>query len=408
MDDANPNATDDARSASLHDVARWISGARVAFIGRLGGVTRREAAQLVRKIGGVPAEKADATTNIVVLGAEEPAGAEEHLLDEATRAALAAGQIQLVSETELWARLGLVEADRDVRQLYTPALLAELIGVPVSVIRRWHRRGFIQPVREVHRLPYFDFAEVAVARRLAELTTAGATTAEIAKTIAELQRRAPHSARPLAELPTVVEGKQLLLWEDDALVEPSGQKRFDFDEADDSPESAAGESHATIALVPQREGEAAPLTAEQLLAMAVELEEDDQPAAAIEMYRAALAASGPRAETCFLLAELLYRQGELSAARERYYMAIELDEDFVEARANLACVLAELGQAELAFAALEGALKYHPDYADAHYHLARLLEESNRSSEALAHWQRFLELAPDSPWGEEARERVEG
>lgn len=405
MDDANDNATGD----NLCDVARWLSGKRVAFIGRLGGVTRREAAQLVRKIGGVPVEKADATTNIVVLGAEEPAGAEEHLLDEATRAALAAGQIQLVSETELWARLGLVDANRDVRQLYTPALLAELIGVPVSVVRRWHRRGFIQPVREVHRLPYFDFAEVAVARRLAELTAAGATTAEIAKTIAELQRRAPHSARPLAELPTVVEGKQLLLWEDDALVEPSGQKRFDFDDAEDASESTEGESaHATIALVPQREGETASPTAEQLLAMAVELEEDDQPAAAIEMYRAALAASGPRAETCFLLAELLYRQGELAAARERYYMAIELDEDFVEARANLACVLAELGQAELAFAALEGALRYHPDYADAHYHLARLLEDSNRSPEALAHWQRFLELSPDSPWGEEARERVEG
>jgi tetratricopeptide (TPR) repeat protein len=125
------------------------------------------------------------------------------------------------------------------------------------------------------------------------------------------------------------------------------------------------------------------------------------------MYRAALVASGPRADVCFLLAELYYRQGDLSAARERYSMAIELDEDFVEARANLGCVLAELGQRELALAALEGALKFHPDYSDAHYHLARLLDDANRRAAALTHWQRFLELSPDSPWVDEARERVE-
>jgi tetratricopeptide (TPR) repeat protein len=390
------------------DVARWLAGQRVAFVGRLGGVNRRQAAQLVRKLGGVPLEKADPTTNILVLGAEEPAGAEASLLDEPTRAALAAGRIQIVGESELWERLGLVDVDHDMRQLYTPALLAELVGVPVNQIRRWHRRGFIQPVREVHRLPYFDFTEVAVARRLAELTSAGASLGEIEKTIAGLQRRVPHVVRPLADLSTVVEGKQLLLWEDETLVETSGQRRFDFDEPDNpADDCAADDAPATISFAaPARVADSSP-TAEQLLAFATELEEDDQFAAAAEMYRAAQAARGPRAEVCFLLAELLYRQGDLSAARERYYMAIELDEDFVEARANLACVLAELGQNELAFAALEGALKFHPDYADAHYHLARLLDESQRRADALVHWRRFLELSPDSPWGEEARERLE-
>jgi tetratricopeptide (TPR) repeat protein len=69
-------------------------------------------------------------------------------------------------------------------------------------------------------------------------------------------------------------------------------------------------------------------------------------------------------------------------------------------------VLADLGQRDLALAALDGALKFHPDYSDAHYHAARLLDEAGRRREALNHWQRFLELSPDSPWGEEARERV--
>jgi tetratricopeptide (TPR) repeat protein len=114
------------------------------------------------------------------------------------------------------------------------------------------------------------------------------------------------------------------------------------------------------------------------------------------------------AEDHFFLAELLYRAGDLAAARERYYAAIELDEDYVEARANLGCVLTELGELSLAEAAFRGALAYHPDYADAHFHLARLLDRTEQRHEASKHWRRFLDLAPASPWANEAYDRVAG
>jgi tetratricopeptide (TPR) repeat protein len=120
-----------------------------------------------------------------------------------------------------------------------------------------------------------------------------------------------------------------------------------------------------------------------------------------------MAAIGPQPEVCFQLAELLYRLGDTSGARERYYMAIELDEDYVEARANLGCVLAETGQPELAVAAFQGALRRHPEYMDVHYHLARTLDDLGRAEEADRHWREFLDLAPDSPWAEEARTRLE-
>jgi tetratricopeptide (TPR) repeat protein len=137
------------------------------------------------------------------------------------------------------------------------------------------------------------------------------------------------------------------------------------------------------------------------------LEDRGDLAQAAEMHRAVMAAVGPQAEVCFQLAELLYRLGDTSGARERYYMAIELDEDYVEARANLGCVLAETGQTELALAAFEGALRFHPEYLDVHYHLARTLDELNRPDEAERHWREFLDLAPDSPWAEEARARLQ-
>ncbi len=135
----------------------------------------------------------------------------------------------------------------------------------------------------------------------------------------------PGVARPLAQLSVIVQGKQILLRQGDGLIEPGGQMRFDFDAWD-------------VAEPPERP---IPSTADQMCNLAAELEEDGQLSAAAEMYRAAMAAGGPKPEICFMVAELLYRQGDLCGARERYYMAIELDEDYVEARANLGCVLAE-------------------------------------------------------------------
>jgi tetratricopeptide (TPR) repeat protein len=147
--------------------------------------------------------------------------------------------------------------------------------------------------------------------------------------------------------------------------------------------------------------------AEDLRSLAADLEAADRDDQAIDVYRALLISGQSTADDHFAIAELLYRRGDLSAARERYYTAIELDEDFVEARSNLGCVLAEQGDTSLAEAAFRGALEFHHDYADAHYHLARLLDRAGRSAEASRHWQLFMNLAPASPWADEALERLQ-
>jgi tetratricopeptide (TPR) repeat protein len=72
----------------------------------------------------------------------------------------------------------------------------------------------------------------------------------------------------------------------------------------------------------------------------------------------------------------------------------------------LGCVLAETGDPELALAAFQGALQTHPEYPDAHYHTARTLDRVGREIEAEPHWAEFLRLAPDSPWADEARQRL--
>lgn len=411
-----------------------LAGKRVALVGRLASMSKRDAAQVLRRAGAGVVERPDPSTHLIVLGEQGyPLSTEtdpETWCDPPTRQAVEAGAIEVIRESQLWARLGLVEASSDIHRLYTPAMLAELLKVPLAVIRRWHRRGLIVPVREVRRLPYFDFQEVATARRLAQLLAAGMSPAAIERKLEALARWLPDVARPLAQLSVIVRGREILLRQGDGLIEPGGQLRFDFEAAEShdqderTPSADPLPNSSCVAAVADRPGRArregllagvlsaggepqqTSPSAHELATAAALLEEQGDLAEAAEMYRAAMAAGGPTPELCFQLAEVLYRLGDLAGARERYFMATELDEDYVEARANLGCVLAETGQAELALAAFQGALAYHPEYADVHYHLARLLDRLGRSQEAEASWRAFLELAPDSPWAEQARNRL--
>ena len=401
-----------------------LLGQRVGFVGRLTGMSKREAGRIVREQGGVALDKLDLSANLLVVGDDQSVDrlltVVEAQCDEDLVGAVRQGKIELLSENEFWQQLGMVDAQQDVRRLYTPAMLAEFLHVPVGVVRRWHRRGLIESVREVRRLPYFSFQEVSVARLLSELIHAGCSLGAIERRLAEIDRMLPEVSRPLVSMPFVVEGKQLLLRQGEDLTELGGQLRIDFGsieenlaegQQDSDPARVEDPQLETFSTPVQVEGEHAgtslpPTTPDEMVNLAGEMETEGQLDDAIEMYRAALVAGGATAETNFLLAEVLYRRGDLFAARERYYCTLELDEDYVEARANLGCVLAETNEHELAVAAFEGTLICHPDYPDVHYHLARTLHELDRTDEAMIHWQAFLAHAPDSPWADEARAQL--
>ncbi|BBO36220.1 helix-turn-helix domain-containing protein [Lacipirellula parvula] len=296
-----------------------------------------------------------------------------------------------------------------IQRLYTPAMLAELVGVPVAAIRRWERQGTLQPVKVVRRLSHFDFEEVGVARRLAQLLAAGCSLRMVDRRLAEIARLLPDSPRPLADPRVVVEGRRLFLRLGDDLAEPGGQLLLDFDES-----SLADNDEAPVTIsiaVGQRakqsgNGDALQALIGQLQQEAIDWEDEGRLDRAAESYRTLLMAAGPQPEFHFALADVLYRANDLSAARERYYSALEIDEEYVEARASLGCVLAETGELELAAATLEGALQYSADFADVHYHLAHVLDRLDRPAEALEHWRTFLDLAPESPWAAAARDRL--
>ncbi len=391
-----------------------LEGRRVAFVGRLMGMDRRSAQQRVREAGGIVVERAEARVDLVVVGEASERGGDrdgglalrrgEGISDE-LRAKCEQGAVELVGESELWQRLGLVPEETGVRRRYTAAMLAEVLGQSTALVRQWQRRGLLVPAEVVQRLAYFDFEEVTVGRRLAQLAELGVSPGQIARKLEPLAKLLGGAARPLADPRVVIEGRELFVRQGEGLVEAGGQLRLDFEaEEREAPgESAVG---GVLPLNAPHEGGGELPTVEELVQLAEQCVEHGRLKEAAEAYRSALAAGGPNAEVSFLLAEALYRMGDIGGARERYYAAIELEEGFVEARANLGCVLAGEGELELAVAAFEGALVQHAAYPDAHYHLARVLDDLGRDDEARKHWQAFLELSPQSPWCAEASERL--
>ncbi|MDB4338740.1 MerR family transcriptional regulator [Rubripirellula sp.] len=392
-----------------------LAGRRIALVGRFGGMNQKQAANVLRSYNAVVVDQDDLMLNWIVIGAEESPLAEAELLNARVRDAAARGEVEVVHESELWQRLGLVDIEQAIRRYYTPAMLAHLLNVSVHVIRRWQRRGLITPVRTLHRLPYFDFQEIATARRLAQWIASGASPKAIEQRLVDLVEVLPHLQRPLDQLSILVEGSQVFLRQGEGLLEPNGQLRFDFDsldhttDGDDDQEIASARPSLSIFeeppdIVPFRIP--TDLHADDLLDAAFEAEESGDLGLAIDYCHAILARDGPRPDVDFQLGELLYRSGEIVAARERFYSATEADPEFVEARMGLGCVLQETSQIDLALAAFRGALALHEDYSEAHYHLANLLDELGREEEGRHHWDRFLQLAPDSPWARQAMERL--
>jgi len=379
-----------------------LNECRIVFVGKLGSMNRKDARDLVRKHGGVVSDKVDDSVNVIVIGADQfSPDQRDELLEDSVVAAASNDQVEILSETQLWQRLGMVDPDLEVGQLYTPAMLAQLLELPISTIRRWHRRGLISPTRQVHKLPYFDFQEVASARRLAKLIASGAAPKQIESRLSKLASLYPDLQRPLSQLSVIVEGRHVLLRQGQGLLEPGGQMRIDFDglaEESNDPQ----ESQPSVLSIESADSEAVQeLKSLDQLATPAEFAE-----LAIQTYRSQALAFGSTPEVCFRIAELLYQIGDLAGARERYFMAVELDEAFVEARANLGCVLVESNELDLAISAFEGALLHHSEYPDVHFYLARVLDQVDRAGDAVTHWQQFLDLAPKSPWAQEARDRL--
>jgi tetratricopeptide (TPR) repeat protein len=390
-----------------------LAGERVAFTGTLASMTHREAMELVESHGGQSMQNVAQLTTLLVVGEEgwplEPDGQPSLKLEHARQLHEKGEPIRIVSESEWLKLLGIEPAERRTHQLYTPAMLCQLLGVSVHDIRRWERAGLIKPVKKVYRLPYFNFEEVSSARRLCELAASGVRTEQIAASLQRLNALLPNIHRPLAQLEVLAHGASGIVFRDDSgLTETSGQRLFDFDPPEPTTES--DDAPSTIPIrpsLPEESSDRQGWSAEDWFREGCRMADANETASAIEAFRMS-AINDPLNPSChFHLADALYRQKKLHGAIERYYVAVELDHQFLEAWTQLGCVLSEINDTAGAQSAFQIALDLHPDNPEVHFHLAGVLEQLGQHDEAVPHWIRYLDFDQRGPWAEIAREHLE-
>jgi tetratricopeptide (TPR) repeat protein len=382
---------------------RPLEGREVAITGRMIALDREQAIRLVGELGGSYAETPGPETSLLVLGdAGWPLrrdGRLTHHVDKARELQAEGHAIEIVSEAEFLSGVGRGELGGGTQRLYTTQQLARILKVEVSEITSWVRQGLIRPVQELYRVLYFDFPQVASAKALQGLLAAGVRTAEIRKSLHQVQSWWPNAARSIAQLGTLAEGSTLLVrLESGALAEADGQLHLDFGD-----DEAAASSGSIVPLADHT----APQTAEEWFRHAVELEEGEHLEEAADAYHACLLSGGPEAAACFNLGNVLYRMGRPEEAAQRYMQTVEIDGDYVEAWNNLGNALGDAGRLQRAVKAYRRALEIMPRYPDAHYNLAETLFALGEIEDAREHWRAYLDLDPSSSWAATVRTRLE-
>jgi tetratricopeptide (TPR) repeat protein len=302
---------------------------------------------------------------------------------------------------------------------YTFAAVAKILDIPESKLRYWAQVGFVGPsVRDSGKV-LFNFQDLISVKAAKELVDRGFAVAQIRKALDKVRTSLPHVDRPLDRIRVGFDGDALVVIDEGAAFEVTGQKVFAFGLGDLAARAAAGPAvggsarggtAATVAAGAEAAGRPRPATAYEWFTEAMRIEGDPTRLDDAEAcYRKALSMDAGLAAAHTNLGQIAYRRADTPAARAAFEAALAIDPDQPEARFNLANLILEAGDLELAVAELRRVLQTAPDFADAHYNLAVALERLGGRSQARAHLERYIGLDTEAgaPWASQARVLIE-
>lgn len=345
-------------------VARPLKGQRVCVTGTLAAMSHSEFGALVAECGGRFLQQPVKRQSLLVIGADGwPAhrdGSASAVFKRAQKLKDGGYPLEFLSEEEFFRRIGLADREESLRGRFTISELSHLLGVTAASLKRWTRLGLIQPVETIHRFSYFTFAEVASARRLCELVSAGASPARIRQGLEQFRAWLPAAEVSFAQLSLVEHSGQVLMRLRGALVAPSGQRHFDFESLDgDEPGSLPLQTRPAAALGPF----------DSLFDQALSLEDCGRFTEAADAYQQARLLSPNDPAVHFNLGNVLYQMGKLVESLDSYRQALRLDPEYAEAWNNLGNVLWQTGVLSGALEAFDNALALVPNYRDAKHNL---------------------------------------
>jgi tetratricopeptide (TPR) repeat protein len=101
-----------------------------------------------------------------------------------------------------------------------------------------------------------------------------------------------------------------------------------------------------------------------------------------------------------------YNKGEYQKAIDSYQKALKISPSYSICYCNLGLVYEIIGRWEKAIDAYKKALSYFPRYAAAHLSLGKCFLRLGQNSEAAKELKRTIEIDPEGPFGNEAKELI--
>jgi tetratricopeptide (TPR) repeat protein len=254
----------------------------------------------------------------------------------------------------------------------------KLLRLPRSTIRALIEAGFVSPARGPRNAWRFSFQDLIVLRTAQALADAKVAPKRITRSMKELRRQLPE-AMPLSGLSIGAVGDRVVVrqgarrWQAE-----SGQYLLAFE----------GDPAAGALSILERKTD----WYEKALSL-----EDQDPEAALDAYRQAVAANPKLLDAHLNRGWLLHEAGRLEEAERAYREGLAACGDDALLLYNLGVLLVELERREEAAVAYEAALRARPGFADCHYNLALLCEELERPREAIRHMARYRRLTGGRP-----------
>jgi tetratricopeptide (TPR) repeat protein len=279
----------------------------------------------------------------------------------------------------------------DATDRFSTEDVQRILGLTGKQLDYWDRLRLVSPQKEQGNR-FYDFRDLISLRTVKQLVENGVPANRLRRALAVLRKKLAHVHAPLAELRVLSDGKDIVVENEGARLEPlSGQFVLNFEIRE------LGEKVRVIA----------GRNADDWFATALEYEADGKTRAeAIDAYDHALCIDPQKLDALLNCGTLCYEEGNLKKAAEYFERALRADPENALTHFNLGSVLEEVGRLEAARLHLRHAVRLDPSYPDAHYNLAFVCEKLGAQNEAQRHWQAYVTLDPASPWCGYARQHL--